>query len=234
MIEVIKRKPLVSLIVIFVLSVAIDQVTKQWAYRTLMDEEFRAQTEMYPVCGDEDEEASRARFVRRHRVSMTVMEDLFELRYVENCASAFGLMGKVPESFRFPFFLIVSILAVFVIPYLYRKTPASHRLMLYALPFVLGGAIGNLLDRLLYRYVIDFIDWYVVIDGRDRHWPTFNIADVAIVVGIGLMVLQMLPSRGDGKKDGKKGSKKAKPAREILGVGEGDTGESASGEENVS
>jgi lipoprotein signal peptidase len=89
----------------------------------------------------------------------------------------------------------VSIFAAFFIPYLYRKTPASQRLMLYAMPFVLGGAVGNLLDRLFYRYVIDFVDWYVTIDGVDRHWPTFNVADAAIVVGIGLMLLQLLPRK---------------------------------------
>lgn len=194
-----KKKPLVSLVVIFLVSVALDQISKQWAYRTLMEDEFRAQTEMYPVCGDEDQEQVRSRFVRRHRSSITVVKDLFEFRYVENCASAFGLMGKMPESLRYPFFIVVSILAVIVIPYLYRKTPATHRLMLYALPFVLGGAVGNLLDRVIYRYVIDFVDWYVMVDGRDHHWPTFNIADVAIVVGIGLMILQMLPRRGGTK-----------------------------------
>ena len=194
-----KKKPLVSLVVIFLVSVALDPITKQWAYRTLMEDEFRAQAEMYPVCGDEDQEQVRNRFVRRHRSSITVVKDMFEFRYVENCASAFGLMGKMPESLRYPFFIVVSILAVIVIPYLYRKAPATHRLMLYALPFVLGGAVGNLLDRVIYRYVIDFVDWYVMVDGRDHHWPTFNIADVAIVVGIGLMILQMLPRRGGTK-----------------------------------
>ena len=189
------KKPLISLIVIFVVSVAADQASKQWAINTLVDEGFHADTDEYPVCGNEDEERRRSGFLRRHRETVTVIDGWFELRYVENCASAFGLMGKVPESFRFPFFLIVSILAAAFIPYLYKKTPTTHRLMLYALPFVLGGAVGNLLDRLIYRYVIDFVDWYVVMDGRDYHWPTFNIADAAIVIGIGLMVLQMLPRR---------------------------------------
>jgi lipoprotein signal peptidase len=104
-------------------------------------------------------------------------------------------MNRVPESFRFPFFLIISLLALGFIPYLYVKTPADQRFMLYGLPFILGGAIGNLIDRLVTRYVIDFIEWYITIGGQDRHWPTFNIADAAIVIGIGLMVLQMLPLR---------------------------------------
>jgi lipoprotein signal peptidase len=189
------KKPLVSLIVLFVLSVGIDQGTKQWALHGLLDESFHAEADKYPVCGDEDQERARARFVRRHQENVTVVDGLFDFRYVENCASAFGMMGSAPEWFRFPFFIVVSAFAAFFIPYLYRKTPASQRLMLYAMPFVLGGAVGNLLDRVIYRYVIDFVDWYVVIGGVDRHWPTFNVADAAIVIGIGLMLLQLLPRR---------------------------------------
>lgn len=191
------KKPLVSLIVIFVVAVAADQITKQWALHNLVDEGFHASTDEYPVCGDLDETRRRERFVRRHRDSMEVIRGFFDFKYVENCASAFGLMSRVPESFRFPFFLGVSVLAVLFIPYLYRKTPADQRLMIYALPFVLGGAVGNLVDRLVYRYVIDFVDWYVTFGDTERHWPTFNIADAAIVIGIGLMVLQLLPRRGE-------------------------------------
>lgn len=189
------KKPLVSLILLFVVSIAADQGTKQWAYHGLLDDGFHAETDKYKVCGDDDQERARARFVRRHQENITVIDGLFELRYVENCASAFGLLGNAPEWFRFPFFIVVSIFAAIFIPYLYRKTPASQRLMLYAMPFVLGGAVGNLLDRLFFRYVIDFVDWYVTIDGVERHWPTFNVADAAIVVGIGLMLLQLLPRK---------------------------------------
>ena len=95
--------------------------------------------------------------------------------------------------------MIVSLLAAAFIPYLYRKTPPNQRLMLYALPFVLGGAVGNLIDRLVFRYVIDFVQWYVTVSGTPRYWPTFNIADAAIVIGIGLMLLQMLPRRSRSK-----------------------------------
>ena len=195
------KKPLISLILIFAATVAVDQGTKQLAYHGLLKEGFHEKQESLPVCGTPEEERARERFVRRHRESAEVIDGFFNLHYVENCASAFGLMGAVPESFRFPFFLIVSILAALFIPYLYRKTPAEQKLMLYALPFVLGGAIGNLIDRLLFRYVIDFVQWYVTVDGVPRYWPTFNVADAAIVVGIGLMVLQMLPRRRKAKSD---------------------------------
>lgn len=187
------KKPFWSLIVIFIVSVALDQSTKQWAQHTLLDEGFHRHTDEYPVCGDEKEDYRREKFIRRHRQSQIVVDGFFNFKYVENCASAFGLMSRVPESFRFPFFLFVSVIAAAFIPYLYRKTPADQRLMIYALPFVLGGAVGNLIDRLVFRYVIDFIDWYVTVDEVQRHWPTFNIADAVIVIGIGLMILQMLP-----------------------------------------
>ncbi|MBW2279024.1 MAG: signal peptidase II, partial [Deltaproteobacteria bacterium] len=189
------KKPLLSLILLFAATVVLDQGTKQLAYNGLLEDGFHDKQSELPVCGTADEERARERFVRRHRKSVEVVNGFFNLHYVENCASAFGLMGKVPESFRFPFFLIVSVLAAAFIPYLYRKTPAEQKLMLYALPFVLGGAIGNLIDRLLYRFVIDFVQWYVTVDGVPRYWPTFNVADAAIVVGIGLMVLQMLPRK---------------------------------------
>lgn len=187
------KKPFVSLIIIFVLSVVADQVTKQWAQSTLLEQGFHDHTDEYPVCGNPNQDRHRERFIRQHRKNITVIDGFFAFKYVENCASAFGIMSRVPESFRFPFFLIVSFIAVAFIPYLYRKTPADQRLMIYALPFVLGGAVGNLLDRIIFRYVIDFIDWYMKIGGTYRHWPTFNIADAVIVIGIGLMFLQMLP-----------------------------------------
>jgi signal peptidase II len=189
------KKPLISLIAILVLTIGIDQATKQWAHRTLLDEGFFEQTDDYAVCGNREESLKRELFIRRHRENISVIDGLFRFRYVENCASAFGLMNSVPEAFRFPFFLVVSFLALGFIPYLYIKTPSDQRLMLYGLPFILGGAVGNLLDRLIFRYVIDFIEWYITIGQKVRQWPTFNIADVAIVVGIGLMVLQMLPRK---------------------------------------
>jgi lipoprotein signal peptidase len=188
-----KKKPLLSLIVILVLSVIIDQATKQWAHRSLLSETFFEKEGDFEVCGDRSQMIKRERFIAEHRESREVIDGFFNLRYVENCASAFGLMSGVPETLRFPFFIIVSIAALLFIPYLYFQTPAEQRFMLYGLPFILGGAIGNLLDRVVYRYVIDFIEWYITVGGKERHWPTFNIADAAIVIGIGLMILQMIP-----------------------------------------
>jgi len=190
-----RKKPLVALIVVFAAVVGLDQGTKRWAHHGLLGDGFHERSDEYPVCGTAEQERARERFGRRYRRNEVVIDGCFELRYVENCASAFGLMGRVPESLRYPFFIVVSLLAAAFIPYLYRKTPVDQKLMLWALPFVLGGAVGNLVDRLFFRYVIDFVRWYVVIDEIPRDWPTFNVADAAIVAGIGLMLLQMIPRR---------------------------------------
>jgi signal peptidase II len=194
-----QKKPLVILIVIFIACVAADQITKQVAHHSLLSPGFHEKTQDYPPCVAPESNIERERFLRRHRHNIVVIDGFFDLRYVENCAAAFGMVENLPEKVRYPFFLVVSFLAVLFIPYLYWKTPADQKLMLYALPFVLSGAVGNLIDRLIYRYVIDFISWYIIIGSNENErryqWPTFNIADAAIVVGIGLMVLQMIPHK---------------------------------------
>lgn len=193
-----RNKPFWILIAIFAFSVVADQVTKQWAQHALLIESFHEHTDMYPPCGDIEQDRERERFIHSSRISKLVVDGFFSFKYVENCASAFGLMSRVPESFRFPFFIVVSLMALGFIPYLYFKTPREQIFMLYGLPFILGGAVGNLIDRLVYRYVIDFIDWYVTYGNKSMHWPTFNIADTAIVIGIGLMIVQMFfKSRSD-------------------------------------
>ena len=82
--------------------------------------------------------------------------------------------------------LIVVILCVVVVYAL--RSAVTDRLLQVGLHLILGGAIGNLVDRFRFGYVVDFLDFYV----RDHHWPAFNIADSAIVVGVGLMLLDSL------------------------------------------
>ena len=188
------KRPYIAAIIIFVVFTGLDQGSKYWAHHALLTDEFHEKTDQFPTCGSPEEEQARGRFAYINSRPIVVINDFFSFRYVENCSNAFSLMKDVPESFRFPFLLIISILACIGLPYMFIKTPPQHRFTLYALPFILSGALGNLLDRMLYRYVIDFVDWYVVIDGKEHHWPTFNIADVAIVVGIGLTGIQILKS----------------------------------------
>lgn len=110
----------------------------------------------------------------------------------KNRGGAWGLLQTTSENVRRPFFLLVSVAAIAFIMTLYRRLQPRQRALQWGLPLVLGGALGNVFDRIRYGHVIDFIDLHY----KDRyHWPTFNVADVAICVGVGLMALDMFFSR---------------------------------------
>lgn len=120
-----------------------------------------------------------------------VIDGLWQHVYVENPGAAWGLLSRTPEWFRVPFFHAVSLAAIVFIVMFYVRLKGQQYLLATALSFVLGGAVGNFIDRILRSYVIDFIDWHWFHDPR-LHWPTFNVADSAIVLGVGLMVGEML------------------------------------------
>ena len=130
----------------------------------------------------------------RHPVrgaDVTLIENFWDFRYVQNPGSAWGFLAGSASWFRVPFFLLVSAAAmVFIIVY-FRRTPRHQWLLRLALPLVFGGALGNFLDRARLGYVIDFIDWH----WYAHSWPTFNIADAGITVGVSLMILDMLLHR---------------------------------------
>ena len=116
-------------------------------------------------------------------------------RYTQNRGAAWGVLAGAGEKFRVPFFHLVSIAAVIFIVSYYRKLRNDQRYLQIALALVLGGAIGNALDRVLRGYVIDFIDWHWFDPNWLRpglHWPTFNVADSGITVGLLMLFLEML------------------------------------------
>jgi signal peptidase II len=115
-----------------------------------------------------------------------VIEGFFNLRYSENTGVAFGMFQTLPGG-RILLTLVALFAFVLVIHYL-RKTEPQHLRMHAALGLVGGGAIGNLIDRIMYGRVTDFIVWHY----KTHEWPAFNIADAALVVGVGLMALDML------------------------------------------
>jgi len=119
----------------------------------------------------------------------------FDLIFARNKGGAWGLLQNEPESIRRPFFIGVSILAIIFIVSLYRRITPEQRALKWGLPLVLGGALGNLVNRVQYNYVVDFIDMYFTKGGREYHWPTYNIADIAIVVGVGQMAIDMFTTR---------------------------------------
>jgi lipoprotein signal peptidase len=117
------------------------------------------------------------------------------LLLAKNRGGAWGLLQSTSENVRRPFFLLVSVAAIAFIMTLYRRLQPKQRALKWGLPLVLGGALGNVFDRIRYGHVIDFIDCHTLYKGIDKHWPTFNIADVAICVGVGLMAIDMFSSK---------------------------------------
>ncbi|HEY6077798.1 MAG TPA: signal peptidase II [Polyangiaceae bacterium] len=141
--------------------------------------------------------------------SIELIPDHLSFTLAYNPGGAWGLFQNHSEYIRRPFFLLVSLLAIGFIINLYgRLTPQQHALK-WGLPLVLGGALGNLSDRIVRSNVIDFIDYQAKwIEAMNRlvakavprwsvteHWPTFNVADIAICVGVGLMAVDMFTSR---------------------------------------
>ncbi len=109
------------------------------------------------------------------------------LTLVYNKGAAFGFLSSA-SGWQNLFFIGVALAACAVILYLVRRLADNDRLLAIALMLVLGGAIGNLLDRLLYGHVVDFVDVYY----RGWHWPAFNVADSAITIGAILIALDAL------------------------------------------
>ncbi len=138
-----------------------------------------------------------------------VFRPWWRMNYVENANAAFSFGAFVPAAVRHPLFIVVSFLAVGFVLYYYRRVGERQRFMQLALAFVLAGAIGNLVDRLARRYVIDFIEWYWW-NRPDIRWPTFNIADSLLVVGIAMLLVHPAPGRASsswGRREG--GNKRA-------------------------
>jgi len=125
----------------------------------------------------------------------TVIEGFFDLRYSENSGVAFGLLQTMPGG-RIVLTAVAVAAFVLVLHYL-RKTEDSQVRLHVALGLVGGGAIGNLIDRIAYGRVTDFIVWHY----RGTEWPAFNIADAALVVGVGLMAIDMFRSGKASEKD---------------------------------
>lgn len=113
------------------------------------------------------------------------------LTYTRNPGAAFSLLADADASFRFWFFLIVSLGAVVMILTFLWRVPDGERWTSVALALILGGAVGNLIDRLRFGEVIDFIDVYA----GPYHWPVFNVADSGITVGMVMLLGHLLWSK---------------------------------------
>ena len=125
--------------------------------------------------------------------SMTLYESIpllpfFSLTYVRNTGAAFGLLGGLPPAVRLPLFGLVTIGAVFALVSYLRDLRPDESLIAVALGGILGGAAGNLLDRIRFHEVVDFLHLHY--GGFD--WPMFNVADSAITVGVAFVLVHSL------------------------------------------
>lgn len=169
----------------FVVLVLADQVTKFLAVDRLTDA-FRGAAglgaKLAAFYGPLDVRATSAH---------TVWRPMWAMRYVENPGAAWGLFQGMSDGIRNAFFIVVSLAAVVFILVYYRRLREEQRYAQVALTLLLSGAVGNFIDRLARRYVVDFIDWYA----NGWHWPTFNVADSMIVVGVLMLVVHPGPKK---------------------------------------
>lgn len=120
--------------------------------------------------------------------SIPVIEGFFSLTHIRNPGGAFGFMAGGSQGVRNLLFIGVSIFATGLIVYFYRSTPKTYPYLASALAMIFGGAVGNLIDRLRFGEVVDFLDVYV----GTYHWPAFNVADSAITVGITIFIAHLV------------------------------------------
>ena len=125
--------------------------------------------------------------------SIPIIDGFFSLTYVRNTGAAFGIFAGSHESFRLPFLVLVSIIAIGVIVVMLKRLHEKETGLITALAFILSGAIGNLIDRILYGEVIDFLDFY----WSNYHWPAFNLADSFITVGVAITLYFLMRAKGE-------------------------------------
>ncbi len=124
-----------------------------------------------------------------------VIPGFFNFTYLHNKGAAFGLLANADPSWRVYFFVGVSVLALVFVLFVYQHY--RHLGSCYVLAFsgIAGGAVGNLIDRVRYGSVVDFLDFYYA----GWHWPAFNVADSAIVVGVTIFMIGSIFEKDDGR-----------------------------------
>lgn len=126
--------------------------------------------------------------------SITVIPGYYDYQYARNPGAAWSFMADQPERFRTIFFGVTGVLAVILlVAFIAQSAWPKQRMLVITLGCVLGGAVGNIIDRFRYGYVIDFISWHI----GDKYWPTFNIADVFVTCGVVFLIIDLLIHRDE-------------------------------------
>jgi signal peptidase II len=126
--------------------------------------------------------------------SYGVIDGFFNIVYVMNPGAAFGFLAGASATFRYVFFIGITVVAILLIIYYLVKSKPGSILIVISLTLIFAGAVGNLIDRIRYGAVVDFLDVFV----GTWHWPAFNIADSAISVGAILMIGEIILNRKKG------------------------------------
>jgi signal peptidase II len=141
--------------------------------------------------------------------SIPLVSGVLQLTYVRNRGGAFGLLSSSELPFQNILFPTINLAVLGAMIFIALRMPAQRRWVQTALSLVIGGALGNLVDRLAHAYVIDFVDVY----WKSHHWPMFNVADSAISTGVCLLVLDMLREPRPSEEPPPTESAAAEPAR---------------------
>ena len=156
------RKKNILFLAITVLVVLLDQLSKAWIISTV-----------------------------RLYDSFSVIGGLFNITHVRNPGAAFGFLAAAPPPFRYIFFIAVTLAAILLILHYLRVSRIEETSLVSALALILSGAVGNLIDRVRFGEVIDFLDVYL----GSYHWPAFNVADSAITVGVAILIMVLIMRR---------------------------------------
>ncbi len=116
-----------------------------------------------------------------------IIPGFFNLVHVLNKGAAFGFLNRPDTNWQIWFFVAVTVFAVGFIYYLLSTADHGDRFFIWGLGLVLGGALGNLVDRIRFGFVVDFLDFHV----GQYHWPAFNVADIAITCGAFCVIISM-------------------------------------------
>ena len=116
--------------------------------------------------------------------SISVIEGFFSITHIRNPGVAFGLFATVQNEYKVLFFIIISLIAIVAILIIFHQSPDDKRMVRVGLILIFSGAVGNLIDRILHKEVIDFLDFYY----KGSHWPAFNVADSCITIGVSFMI----------------------------------------------
>ncbi|SVB69107.1 uncharacterized protein METZ01_LOCUS221961 [marine metagenome] len=124
--------------------------------------------------------------IPRH-YSISVIEGFFNLTHIRNPGVAFGLFARHESEYKVLFLVIVTIIAIIAILSIFRQSPENKLAVRVGLILIFSGAVGNLIDRILYGEVIDFLDVFY----EGFHWPAFNVADACITTGVSFMIYDL-------------------------------------------